>query len=120
MLNSNELFETFKKTWLRSGLSQQAHSLQAISNTPLACTHGDFLMQRQTIFLGLSLPSDMPPMPKLLRQRAKIILQNISHAKQFKTRNKHTSFMVPTAYILSTSDLKPLILIRMLVPFSMI
>lgn len=29
-----------------------------------------------------------------------------------------TSFIVPTAYILSTSDLRPLILMRMLVPFS--
>mgnify|MGYP003624093581 CR=1 FL=1 len=30
-----------------------------------------------------------------------------------------TSFIVPTAYILSTSDLRPLILMRILVPFSM-
>jgi hypothetical protein len=34
------------------------------------------------------------------------------------TVGKITSFMVPTAYILSTSDRRPLILMRMFVPFS--
>jgi hypothetical protein len=47
---------------------------QRLDPRGLSNAHGDFLMYCRTIFLGLSLPSDMPLMPRLLRQRAKIIL----------------------------------------------